>query len=97
MSIEAIVKGLSVIVADNTPNLSARQICIVGLCYLEGAATVRGLAKRLNVAKPTISQAVNRLVSLGFVRKVVDVADRRSVFVYALPPGQEFLESLVVA
>ena len=61
------------------PDLSARQLGVFLTCYLqEGAHTVRGLASDLNVSKPAITRALDRLGELDLARRKVDPMDRRA-------------------
>ncbi len=76
-------------------DLSARQLGVLLTCYLkEGAHTVRGLAAELNVSKPAITRALDRLAELDFARRKVDPLDRRSVIVQRTPKGSAFLRDL---
>ncbi len=69
-------------------DLSARQLGVFLTCYLnEGAHTVRGLAQQLNVSKPAITRALDRLSDLDLARRKVDPADRRSVLVQRTTKG----------
>jgi DNA-binding MarR family transcriptional regulator len=64
-------------------------------CYLqEGAHTVRGLAADLNVSKPAITRALDRLGELDLARRKVDPMDRRSVLVQRTLKGAAFLRDL---
>ena len=73
-------------------DLSARQLGVFLTCYLnEGGHTVRGLAHELNVSKPAITRALDRLTELDFVRRKADPADRRSVLVQKTTKGAAFL------
>jgi DNA-binding MarR family transcriptional regulator len=64
-------------------------------CYLsDGAHTVRGLAADLNVSKPAITRALDRLEELDLARRKVDLADRRSVLVQRTLKGHAFLRDL---
>ncbi len=52
------------LVRRDGPDLSARQLGVFLTCYLQdGAHTVRGLAADLNVSKPAITRALDRLAS----------------------------------
>src|ERR1700710_2174303 len=74
------------------PDLSARQLGVFLTCYLnEGAHTVRGLASELNVSKPAITRALDRLGELDLARRKVDPMDRRSVLVQRTLKGTAFL------
>lgn len=76
-------------------DLSARQLGVFLTCYLQdGPHTVRGLAAELNVSKPAITRALDRLAELDFARRKVDPADRRSVIVQRTPKGSAFLREL---
>ena len=79
-------------VRRDAPDLSARQMGLLLSVYLTPAPhTVRGLADTLAVSKPAISRALNRLGELGLVRRKVDEADRRSVFIQRTVKGSVFL------
>lgn len=76
-------------------DLSARQLGVFLTCYLrEGGHTVRGLAAELNVSKPAITRALDRLGELDLARRKVDPLDRRSVLVQRTTKGSAFLRDL---
>lgn len=77
------------------PDLSARQLGVFLTCYLqEGAHTVRGLAADLNVSKPAITRALDRLGELDLARRKVDPMDRRSILVQRTLKGAAYLREL---
>ena len=83
------------LVRRDGPDLSARQLGVFLTCYLQdGAHTVRGLAVELNVSKPAITRALDRLSELDLARRKVDPADRRSVLVQRTLKGAAFLRDL---
>ncbi len=83
------------LVRRDGPDLSARQLGVFLTCYLQdGAHTVRGLASDLNVSKPAITRALDRLGELDLARRKVDPMDRRSVLVQRTPRGGAFLREL---
>jgi DNA-binding MarR family transcriptional regulator len=83
------------LVRRDGPDLSARQLGVFLTCYLqEGAHTVRGLAADLNVSKPAITRALDRLGELDLARRKVDPMDRRSVLVQRTLKGTAFLRDL---
>ncbi len=74
------------------PDLSARQMALVLTVYLTPPPhTVRGLALTLNVSKPAITRALDRLSELGMIKRKIDEADRRSVLVQRTVKGSVFL------
>lgn len=76
-------------------DLSARQLSVLLICFLEeGPHTVRGLAERLNVAKPAITRALDRLEQFDLVRRAADPRDRRSVLVSRTAPGAAYVAHL---
>jgi len=83
------------LVRRDGPDLSARQLGVFLTCYLQdGAHTVRGLAADLDVSKPAITRALDRLGELDLARRKVDPADRRSVIVQRTLKGAAFLRDL---
>jgi len=79
-------------VAGDGPDLTARQMALMLTVYLtQPPHTVRGLASALNVSKPAITRAVDRLGELDFLRRKPDEADRRSVLLQRTIRGSVFL------
>jgi DNA-binding MarR family transcriptional regulator len=79
-------------VRRDSPDLSARQMAVLTTVYLCASPhTVRGLAETLNVAKPAVTRALDRLSDLGLVRRKPDPDDRRSVLVQRTVKGSVFL------
>ena len=52
---------------------------------------MRGLAAQLNMSKPAVTRALDRLQDLDFVRRKRDPDDRRSVLVVRTVNGAVFL------
>lgn len=87
------MKTLLAYVRSGDPDLTNRQMALLLLVYLKpGPHTVRGLAKALNVSKPVVTRALNRLGALGYLRRQRDDADRRNIFVAPTQEGADFLE-----
>ena len=80
-------------VRSGEPDLTNRQMALLLVVYLQpGPHTVRGLARLLNVSKPVITRALNRLGGLGYLRRQRDDSDKRNIFVARTPRGAAFLE-----
>jgi DNA-binding MarR family transcriptional regulator len=76
-------------------DLSARQLGVFLTVYLgEGPHTVRGLASTLNVSKPAITRALDRLGELDLTKRKTDPQDRRSVLVQRTAKGSTFLRDI---
>jgi DNA-binding MarR family transcriptional regulator len=84
------------LVRKDGPDLTARQLGVLLICYLdeESGHTVRGLATALNVSKPAITRALDRLTDLELATRKVDQADRRSILVQQTGKGVSFLRDL---
>jgi DNA-binding MarR family transcriptional regulator len=79
-------------VRRDAPDLSARQMALLLTVYLTPPPhTVRGLAITLNVSKPAVTRALDRLSEYGLVRRKVDETDRRSVLIQRTVKGSVFL------
>lgn len=82
-------------VRGDVPDLSARQLAVFLICYLQDTAqTVRSLAQELNVSKPAITRALDRLGELDLARRKIDPLDKRSVFVQRTMRGNLYLNDL---
>lgn len=80
-------------VRSGKPDLTNRQMALMMTVYVQsGPHTVRGLAEALNVSKPVITRALNKLSALGYLRRERDAADRRNIFVARTNKGAEFLD-----
>jgi DNA-binding MarR family transcriptional regulator len=80
-------------VRSGEPDLTNRQMALLLLVYLKpGPHTVRGLAHALNVSKPVVTRALNRLGALGYLRRQRDDSDKRNIFVARTAEGADFLE-----
>lgn len=88
-------------VRRDAPDLSARQMALLLTVYLiPPPHTVRGLAESLNISKPAITRALDRLSELELVRRKPDEQDRRSVLIQRTVRGSVFLREygeLIVA
>ncbi len=88
-------------VRRDSPDLSARQMAVLTTIYMQSAPhTVRGLAESLNVSKPAVTRALDRLSELGLVRRKPDEQDRRSVLIQRTVKGSVYLSEfgeLIVA
>lgn len=94
-TINALRDTIVAMVRRDGPDLSARQLAVFLTCYLTNdEQTVRGLAAELNVSKPAITRALDRLQALFLVRRVQDQMDRRSVLIRYTPKGKAYLREL---
>jgi DNA-binding MarR family transcriptional regulator len=92
---EALLRAIVALVRREGADLSARQIGVFLMCYLEDEAqTVRGLATKLNISRPAVCRALNRLSEFHLVRRKTDPLDRRSVLVQRTKMGAGFLRDL---
>ncbi|MCC6469383.1 MAG: MarR family transcriptional regulator [Alphaproteobacteria bacterium] len=79
-------------VAGDGPDLTARQMALMLTVYLTPPPhTVRGLATTLNVSKPAVTRAIDRLSELDYLRRKPDEADRRSILLQRTIRGSVFL------
>src|SRR3954469_16045373 len=88
-------KTILALVRRDEADLTSRQFGVFLTVYLTaGPHTVRGLAAELNVSKPAITRALDRLGELSLARRVIDPLDRRSVNVLQTPAGIVYLQDL---
>jgi hypothetical protein len=78
-TVDVLRQTIVALVRRDGPDLTARQLSVFLICYLESEAqTVRGLAARLNVAKPAITRALDRLAEFDLVRRKTDPLETRT-------------------
>jgi len=83
---------MSSTIRQGLPDLTARQLTILLQVYLTPPPhTVRGLAASLQISKPAVTRALQRLSRLDYVRRKIDESDRRSVDVQRTVKGSVFL------
>ena len=93
--VDVLRQTIIALVRREGPDLTARQLGVFLTCYLDDEAqTVRGLAAKLNVSKPVITRALDRLSEFDLVRRKTDPLDRRSVLVQRTAAGMTFLRDL---
>jgi DNA-binding MarR family transcriptional regulator len=93
--VDVLRQTIVALVRRDGPDLSARQLGAFLTSYLEDEAqTVRALAAKLNVSKPAITRALDRLSEFDLVRRKTDPLDRRSVLVQRTISGTIFLRDL---
>lgn len=74
------------------PDLSARQMALMLTVYLTPPPhTVRSLSVAMNVSKPAITRALDRLSHYGLIKRKIDAEDRRSVLLQRTVKGSVFL------
>jgi hypothetical protein len=75
-------------VRDDRPDLSMRQMALLLTVYTTPPPhTVRGLAKTLNISKPAITRALDRLCGIDLARRKRDDTDRRNVLIQRTVKG----------
>ena len=85
---------VSLIRCDGT-DLSARQLSVFLTCYLQdGPPTVQALTVTLNISKPAVTGALDRLDEFELARRKIDPLDRRSILVQRTVKGAAFLRQL---
>lgn len=79
-------------VRSDEPDLTARQMAVLLLVYTtDPPHTVRGLAEKLQISKPAVTRALDRLSGHDFVRRKTDRSDRRNILVQRTVRGSVFL------
>ena len=83
-------------VRSDTTDLTARQLAVFLKAYLEPQTdhTVRGLAAELNVSKPAVTRALDRLAESDFIKREQDAHDRRSIIVRRTSAGSVYVRTL---
>ena len=82
-------------VRDDRPDLTMRQLALLLAVYTTNPPhTVRGLAQTLNISKPAVTRALDRLCGIELVRRKRDETDRRNVLIQRTVKGSVYLTEL---
>jgi DNA-binding MarR family transcriptional regulator len=82
-------------IRSDQPDLTLRQLAVALVVYqTDELQTVRGLAKQLNISRPVVTRALDRLEELNLAYREVDPKDRRSVLVQRTAGGAVMVERL---
>ncbi len=85
-------------VRSDAPDLTARQQALLLTVALgKGLHTVRGLAEHLCIAKPAVTRGLDALEKMGFVRRIPDERDLRSILIERTQSGMDYLRNLAAA
>lgn len=77
---------------EEAPDLSLRQMGVLLLTAIGfNKATVKSLSDELNISRPAVSRALNRLEEEGFVRRLPHPTDGRVVVLTVLPSAYRYL------
>ncbi len=82
------------LIRNEDKDLTERQKGVLLTVYLnDELQTIRSLSSELKVPKASISRAVSTLEKYGFLRKMNDVSDKRSVKVKRTVKGSVFMDN----
>jgi len=85
---------LTAYVRSSENDMTARQQAVLmTVCLTPGPHTVRGLSAELNIAKPAVTRALDVLTRHGFIRRVPDKTDLRSVHIERTVQGMDWLRA----
>lgn len=83
------------LVRADGPDLTARQLSLFLLVHMEtGPHTVRGMAAKLDISKPAVTRAVDRMELLDLLKRRPDPEDRRSVLIGRTMQGRSLLATI---
>jgi DNA-binding MarR family transcriptional regulator len=70
------------------------QFLSLNLLHIKGLLKMNEIAKALNVSLPAATGLVDRLVSMGMVKRMYDEKDRRAIYVTLTPKGEKTIEEV---
>jgi DNA-binding MarR family transcriptional regulator len=77
--------------SDDDRDLSLRQMAVLLVCQsADQPQTVRGLAQHLDIAKPPVTRAVDRLERAGLAARQENPAEGRSILITITAAGRRF-------
>lgn len=86
--------ALTAYVRSDESDMTARQQAVLMTVALTpGPHTVRGLSTHLNIAKPAVTRALDVLERNGFIKRIPDEKDLRSVHIERTSEGMDWLRA----
>lgn len=86
--------ALTAYVRSDESDMTARQQAVLMTVALSpGPHTVRGLSSSLNIAKPAVTRALDVLERAGYIKRVPDENDLRSVLIERTVDGMTWLRT----
>ncbi len=79
----------------NMAGLSPSHGDILWALFKQGALSMKGLATLIDRDKSTVTVLVNKLISLGYVRKQPDIADSRVTLISLTEQGRDLKDDLI--
>lgn len=76
---------------SNSCPLGYRQLYALEILTFSGPVTMTEFSERIDIKKQQSTKLVNRLVERGFVERLYDKSDRRTIKIIITPEGREFL------
>ena len=82
------------IIRNEEKDLTDRQKGILLTVYLnDELQTIRSLSKHLDISKAAVSRAVNTMEKYGFLRRMPDHKDKRSVIINRTVQGSVYIDN----
>jgi DNA-binding MarR family transcriptional regulator len=75
-------------------SITMPQAILLNLALAAPGGTPSSLATTMAISLPSVSQMIERLAKLGFVRRIEDLQDRRRKMIEVTPRAKIFLERL---
>ncbi|MEM9377650.1 MAG: MarR family transcriptional regulator [Pseudomonadota bacterium] len=86
--------ALTAYVRSEGSDMTARQQAVLMTVALtSGPHTVRGLSSHLDIAKPAVTRALDVLERSGYIKRIPDENDLRSVHIERTVKGMEWLRA----
>lgn len=75
--------------------LTVRQLAILSLVYDQAVeASVDYYSKTLNLSKPAVTKAINRLEELKLLKRKPNIQDGRKVIITSTPTGFNYIHQI---
>ncbi len=82
-----------VVLSEKLSAVTATQLSYLKAIDKLSYPTLSELAQKLNLAKPTVTNGVNKLVDRGLVHKLRSTADKRVFHIHITPKGKALVEA----
>ena len=94
--IPLVVKGIHKRERDmlGVGQITVPQFLLMSFLHDKNLMKMKDIAKELNVSMPAATGIVDRLVSMGMLKRMYDEKDRRAIYIALTPKGEKTLEDI---
>ena len=85
---------INMVLRENRVDFALHHLLIMYLLNESGEMYITGIAEDMGIAKAQMTSSIDKLVSLGLVKRQANSTDRRKISIILLPKGKQTLNEI---